>query len=567
MLRFFDLLYGRIELPAWIGPFLRLPEFVRLRGVRLSNVDSIDFKDFGNATRWEHGLAVAYLATRCGERRGLGSTKAAELTLAALLHDVATPPFAHTAEYVLENFDHELETERLLAAIPAEDSTPDLPVFGSTLPQFRRVVHTLARAHRIRVDPDEIASMVAGSGELGFLIAGTLDLDNADNVVRGCAQMGIKVDPAVPLLIADWLATRETAPTDLASEQHPAVQAWLRYRAAYYDAFFSASDQEHGRQAFLQHLMRRALKAGLPRRALIWSTDDGMLERLLEVEGDTVWPGRSSLRELVERYRLLEPTVPVLRLEIQDEETLRILRLPQASRWIEETLSSREFEPFVYVAARRFLSSSPNESLFPPSPGILYAFKLGPELRRGQLPEWLKTQVSRSVAGSKVRGAITRLIGTEVHKWVATRPWLSLTAEKRESVIENLKSFGDWSFRLSRNESFHAYPSTFVHAIPAALINALALKGELILDPFGGTGQTAVEAVKYDGNGVSADSNLIATLVARARLTHLSREQRDCLGSISEETLRESEPTIAPEYDLREKWHHPRTLADGAIFL
>lgn len=71
MLRFSDLLYGRIELPPWLAPFLRIPEFVRLRGIRLSNVDSIDFKDFGSANRWEHGIAVAYLAWKCGEYRGL----------------------------------------------------------------------------------------------------------------------------------------------------------------------------------------------------------------------------------------------------------------------------------------------------------------------------------------------------------------------------------------------------------------------------------------------------------------------------------------------------------------
>jgi|SRR5712664_2552921 len=560
MLRFYDLLYGRIELPEWIGPFLRLPEFVRLRGVRLSNVDSLEFKDFANSTRWEHGLAVAYLAARCGETRGLASQKAAELTLAGLLHDVATPPFAHTAEYVLENFDHEIETERLLAGVAGNDSTPDLPVFGSALPQFRKAAEALARAHRIHVDPDEVARMVAGGGELGFLIAGTLDLDNADNVTRGCAQMGISVDPNIPLNVAEWLATKDTAPTDLASEEHPAVQAWLKYRSAYYTAFFSASDQEHGRQAFLQHLMRRGLRSGLPRRALIWSTDEGLLDRLANTEDD-LWPGRSSLSELVERYRLLEPTLCVLRLDIQDEEALRILRLPQATRWIEDNLTSREFEPFVSVTSRRF-PPSVNESLFPPSSGTLFVFKLGSEVSRSQLPEWLRVQIPKHIVGSRIRGAIASGMGRELHNWIKTRPWLSLTPQKRESVIENLKSFGNWSFRLSRNESFHPYPSTFVHAIPAALINALGLKGELVIDPFGGTGQTSVEAVKYDGHAISADSNFIATLAAKARLTFLTRDQRDCIASISGETLAQAEPITPPEYELREKWHHPRTLIE-----
>ena len=140
MIQFSDLLYGRIDLPHWLGGFIRIPEFVRLRGVRLSNVDSIDFKDFGSANRWEHGIAVAYLAWRCGEYRRLPMKQRIELTLAALLHDVATPPFAHTAEFVLDGFSHELETQRVLSEIPTDSSSPDMPVFGSSLPQFNTAV-------------------------------------------------------------------------------------------------------------------------------------------------------------------------------------------------------------------------------------------------------------------------------------------------------------------------------------------------------------------------------------------------------------------------------------------
>lgn len=40
MIRFTDILYGSLELPDWMRSFIRLPEFLRLRGVRLSNVDS-----------------------------------------------------------------------------------------------------------------------------------------------------------------------------------------------------------------------------------------------------------------------------------------------------------------------------------------------------------------------------------------------------------------------------------------------------------------------------------------------------------------------------------------------
>src|SRR6266581_583955 len=127
--KFRDILYGEIEIPDCLLPFLRIPEFVRLRGVRLSNVDSYQFKDFSGPTRWEHGVAVAALALQCGLRRGLSDTERYQLALAGLLHDVATPPFGHTAEYVLPSFNHELETQNVLAGRISADSLPDVPVF------------------------------------------------------------------------------------------------------------------------------------------------------------------------------------------------------------------------------------------------------------------------------------------------------------------------------------------------------------------------------------------------------------------------------------------------------
>src|SRR3954466_3980120 len=100
-MKFTDILYGTVEMPDWIIPFLKLPEFVRLRGVRLSNVDSYEFKDFNGPTRWDHCIGVAHLAMRYCKKKSISDIDAIHLVLAALLHDIATPPFAHTVEYVI----------------------------------------------------------------------------------------------------------------------------------------------------------------------------------------------------------------------------------------------------------------------------------------------------------------------------------------------------------------------------------------------------------------------------------------------------------------------------------
>jgi HD superfamily phosphohydrolase len=562
MVEFSDLLYGRIELPDWLGAFLRIPEFVRLRGVRLSNVDSLDFKDFGSVTRWEHGIAVAYLAWRCGEYRRLSVNKRAELTLAALLHDVATPPFAHTAEFVLESFDHELETQRLLSAVASDTSKPDMPVYGSSLPQFQRAIRALAREARIEADSDEIARMVAGDGDLGFLISGTLDLDNADNVTRGCAQMGMEVDRLVPLRVARWLAEQRCEPTNLETQAEPAVQTWLGYRANYYSAFFESSDQELGRQAFLQHLMRRALRSGLPRRSLVWSTDEALLNTISTLQEPKLREGDVALSDLIERYRLMEPTHLIFRVEIEDEDTLRTLRRASAVSWLEESLSSPHLEPFVLVSSRRFAKKGDTYLFLPSVRGALLAFKLGGEIQHRQLPDWLRSRVSEYLTGARLRTAIANALREEMPNWVRARPWLPMTVQRRESVVENLRSAGDWSFRLSRNENLHSYPSTFVHAIPATLINCLGLGGDLILDPFGGTGQTAMEAIKYECQAISSDSNTIASLVARVKLTPLSAQQRNWLRTINSDDLSSTPASDPPEFEARGKWHNPKTLVE-----
>ena len=563
-IEFTDILYARIQVPGWLEPFLRIPEFVRLRGVRLSNVDSYQFKDFNGPTRWEHGIAVAALADRCARRRRLPLRKRIELVLAALLHDVATPPFAHTAEYVLEDFDHELETQRVLSATPSGSFSPDLPVFASQLPQFRKECRVLVRKLKLRDDPeeiaDEVARMVVGEGDLGYLICGGLDLDNADNVTRACLYLGIRVDPTVPERIADWLADQPGPVSDLGAVSDVAVHEWIGYRNALYGAFYTASAEEIGRQAFLQHLMRRALRSGLSRRALVWNTDAGLLTRISALRDAASNSRIPSLAELVQRYQLLDPGLVLAQISIHDPELLRSVRLPQAVTWIEQEISGHDLEVFVIVSVRRHTDSS-EPALFPAAIGTLMIFTLG-DVKRNQLPDWLKTNVPEHARGKALRLAITAQIERALPQWLTCRDWLKLTPARKENLRENLDAVGDWSFRLTRNENFHSYPGTFVHPIPATLITCLGLKGELIVDPFGGLGQTAAEVVKHGGIAVSADANTVANLAARAKLTFCPTHTRQQIRAIGIGDLLMAKPAAPPNLNLIEKWHHPQTITE-----
>ncbi len=557
---FFDLIYGQIEIPDWLLPFIRLPEFTRLRNVRLSNSDSIDFKDFGRASRWEHALGVAYLATICAFKKNLNKKDRMELILAALLHDIATPPFAHTVESVLSGFDHERETQKLLGDGTTDYLSPDTPVYLSALPTFKEECKKLSKAEKVKIEPDNIAKYIVGDGALGFLISGTLDLDNADNVTRGATLMGLDFDRKLGIRLADWLGGMESAPTDLEFCEIEEVREWLRIKKEYYFNFFNASEWEQGRQAFLQHIIRSALRKGLSNRALIWNTDEGLLDSISNIE-QTRDDHKASLSELVGRYKLLEQASLIGEINVYDQDILNVITGPSAIDFIEKKV--QEKSNLIFVLGSKKKSSKNTKILLEGSVlGKVGFYKLGADLAPEHLPEWIIGEIDKEINGKKLQKKFLSTISKYIKIWYTKKPWLQIEDEHIENVQEALNQVGDWSFRLSRNETLHSYPSTFVHAIPATLIDSLGLKGATILDPFGGTGQTAFEAIKAGGVGISGDINFVANLTAQVRLSYLDSKSRKEIRSISAEDIFRTPPKESPNFDKIDKWHHPETLQE-----
>lgn len=564
MIEFRDILYGKIELPDWIGPFLKLPEFLRLRGVRLSNIDSIQFKDFNGPMRWEHSIAVAYLAQEYAKIRKLNRKDTIILTLGSLLHDVATPPFAHTLEYVLEQFDHEFESRRLLSSCRSENFQPEMPVYMSQLPQFTNAINKLNIAEQIDINPDDIADVVVGEGLLGHIVHGAIDLDNIDNVIRASVFLGSDIDRQLPIKIIEWLAKQEHMLVGLQTIESPEVKLWLQYRNALYAEFYNANEEEIARQAFLQHILRRAIGSDFPRQSLIWNTDDSLLSDLADYEEPKEIQYRESLSALVSRYRLLEKPTQIARIDIDDKDfdIFGMLRNPKAVSWIEDKMSTPSFEVMITINIKRFTGNATGKDLFPLPSAYLSVFKLGQDIKYDDLPEWLKKEIPASVQRKNICEDIAKVVRKALIEWEKERSWNKMTPSRKSNIVSNLKFNGNWSFRLTRNDNMHEYPSTFVYAIPANFINSLGLQGELVLDPFGGTGQTAVEAIKRGCKAITSDVNTFACLCARAKLTYLSPEKRERLRRISKDKLLDYEELEPPKVDNIEKWFHTNTLKE-----
>lgn len=86
----------------------------------------------------------------------------------------------------------------------------------------------------------------------------------------------------------------------------------------------------------------------------------------------------------------------------------------------------------------------------------------------------------------------------------------------------------DWNFSSARTDYFahsiHPYPAKFIPQIPHTLISRLSCPGDLVWDPFGGSGTTALEALLAGRRAISTDINPVAEVIGRAKTTTLTPE-------------------------------------------
>ncbi|MCA3719797.1 DNA methyltransferase [Phenylobacterium sp.] len=100
-------------------------------------------------------------------------------------------------------------------------------------------------------------------------------------------------------------------------------------------------------------------------------------------------------------------------------------------------------------------------------------------------------------------------------------------------LLDSARVFGalsavDWSFTNDDTRylthDLHPYPAKFPPQIPAELIRRLSLPGDLVFDPFGGSGTTAVEAVRQRRRACSLDANPLSALIGRVKSVPLAPE-------------------------------------------
>ena len=98
-----DPVHGSVTLDGMEARVLDSAQMQRLRGIKQLAMASLVYPG-ANHTRFEHSIGTVCLAGEMCDNLGMGQDEAAQVRLAALLHDVGHIAFSHEAEAVTRKY-------------------------------------------------------------------------------------------------------------------------------------------------------------------------------------------------------------------------------------------------------------------------------------------------------------------------------------------------------------------------------------------------------------------------------------------------------------------------------
>ena len=164
-----DSVHDHIAVEGVADALLETPPVQRLRHISQLGTVTLVYPS-ANHTRFEHSLGVYHLADQALGHLGIEGRQAERVRAAALLHDIGHSPYSHNVEAVVHRRTgkyhddvHELIDTGPVARVLSEHG----------------------------LNPDRIADLVAGEGDLGQLVSGELDVDRMDYLVRDAHHTGV----------------------------------------------------------------------------------------------------------------------------------------------------------------------------------------------------------------------------------------------------------------------------------------------------------------------------------------------------------------------------------------
>ena len=177
-MRIIDELYGIIDIPDYLTPIVNSPELQRLRDVRLINMFSTSLASLSDIRRLTHTLGVTGLFLRLKPRflklANFDNDFCRTMEVACLVHDIATPAFAHLFEWELRRktgWNHETQCELIVKGHYSRQDIYHQIYFKNQLSLNQRI-------RDLGVEPENVWQIIKGDGQFGRLLCGTIDLDN-----------------------------------------------------------------------------------------------------------------------------------------------------------------------------------------------------------------------------------------------------------------------------------------------------------------------------------------------------------------------------------------------------
>lgn len=111
----------------------------------------------------------------------------------------------------------------------------------------------------------------------------------------------------------------------------------------------------------------------------------------------------------------------------------------------------------------------------------------------------------------------------------------------------------------------HKYPAKFFPELPRWLIKLYSNKNDTILDPFGGSATTSIEALLNNRNSVSVDIDPFAQFIAKVKTTQLDENELDFFSDILINKITEFKVTdhlnkYIPDFPYRDNWFNQSIL-------
>jgi hypothetical protein len=132
----------------------------------------------------------------------------------------------------------------------------------------------------------------------------------------------------------------------------------------------------------------------------------------------------------------------------------------------------------------------------------------------------------------------------------------------------------DWNFPQAGTATgsihkAHWFPGNFIPQIPAALIEMLSNPGDVVLDPFGGSGTTVLEAARLGRRSIYSDAVSACVTIARTKIAAATEGVAVSTITQIEHALMWDHACYSDEVGKHgegsdselEKWYHPQTLA------